>query len=323
MRFIRSQAGSVVLWFVASLILAAALSPFLHQAGQAFGRYAAEHELAAFWESIGRSSRRADFGRYFSRALTFAALVLLPWMFRRIRRIRATDGEGAVRCVGVSWASAAVQVATGCVIAGGMLWGLGWILELAGAYVPDADAVASGKMISQAVVPAVIVPPLEEWLFRGVLLGFWLGFSRPLGACLGTSAVFAFAHFLRLPEGAVIANPSSPLAGFELLGKVVGHLADPRFFVTDFATLFGIGMILAWTRVRTRSLWFAIGLHAGWILAFKGFNLYYEVVADHPLRPWGVGEDLRSGILPMATLALTALVCHFALKPFDRPLAGR
>jgi hypothetical protein len=70
--------------------------------------------------------------------------------------------------------------------------------------------------------------------------------------------------------------------------------------------------------VRTGALWFSIGLHAGWVAAFKGFNLLYRGVDDHPLRPWGVGDDLRSGILPLLALGVTAIVCHFALKRFSR-----
>ena len=37
-------------------------------------------------------------------------------------------------------------------------------------------------------------------------------------------------------------------------------------------------------------------------MAFKAFNLFYQMVPGHPLRPWGVGDSLRSGILPLLTL---------------------
>jgi membrane protease YdiL (CAAX protease family) len=154
---------------------------------------------------------------------------------------------------------------------------------------------------------------LEEWLFRGLLLGLWLKYTKPLAACLGTSLLFAFIHFLEPPAGMAIADPGSPWAGFELLGKIIFHFADPRFFVTDFATLFGIGMLLAWARLRTGALWFSIGLHGGWILAFKTYNLLYQDVETHPMHPWGIGDSLRSGLLPLATLMLTAVICQFAM----------
>ena len=87
--------------------------------------------------------------------------------------------------------------------------------------------------------------------------------------------------------------------------------------MTDFATLFVIGMILAWARLRTGSLWFPIGLHAGWIFAFKGYNLFYREVPSHALHPWALGDSLRSGLLPMLTLAVTAFCCHLVLRKFD------
>lgn len=318
-RFLRSQAGAILCWLVGTLFLAALLLPLAYRAGMSFGEYSASHELSGFLESLGRSCRRANIGRYFSRSMVFSALVLLPFLLRRNRRVRAENGNAGVPCVSMPWSSALQQLVIGCALAAGFLWGLGWVLEMAGVYVPRSGTLRASQILGQVLVPGIAVPPLEEWLFRGVLLGLWLGFSRSFAACLWTSLIFSFVHFLQLPPGAVIADAGGPLAGFELLGKVVGHFADPLFFVTDFATLFGIGMILSWARVRTKSLWFPIGLHAGWIIAFKGFNLLYKGVPGHPLRPWGVGDSLRSGMLPLATLALTALACHFVLKRFDRP----
>jgi membrane protease YdiL (CAAX protease family) len=158
---------------------------------------------------------------------------------------------------------------------------------------------------------------LEEWLFRGLLLGLWLRSVRPATACLGTSLLFAFLHFMAPPDGTFIKDPAQVLAGFELLGKILLHFTDPLFFVTDFAALLAGGLILAWARVRTGALWFSIGLHAGWIMVFKGFNLLYQVIPGHPLHPWGVGDNLRSGILPLLTLGITAVICHFALRRFS------
>jgi membrane protease YdiL (CAAX protease family) len=146
----------------------------------------------------------------------------------------------------------------------------------------------------------------------------WLRFARPVTACAGTALVFAFLHFLNPPAGSVIADPAHVLAGFQLLGKILLHFTDPLFFLTDFASLLAAGLILAWARVRTGALWFSIGLHAGWIAAFKAFNLFYQEVSDSPLRPWGIGENLRSGVLPLLTLGITAVICHFVLRRFSR-----
>ena len=300
-----------------SVLMAAVISPWVFQAGRQFAATTAAQDFPAFLESLGASCRRANFTRFFDRSLLFSALVLLPFLLRRIKTLRAATETGSVVLwTRVPWKSAAAQVVIGCLIAGGMLWGAGIVLEQVGAYAPKANAPALGKLLPQILIPAVAVSLLEECLFRGLLLGLWLRFARPAAACLGTSLLFAFLHFLKPPVGTPHLYPAHALAGLQRLGNICLHFTDPLFFVTDFATLLGVGLILAWARVRTGALWFSFGLHAGWIMTFKGFNSLYQKIPGHPLFPWGVGESLRSGILPLFTLGLTAVICHFVLRRF-------
>ena len=299
------------------MLLAAVIAPWLYRVGTSFGMTAAQKDLPAVLEWLGRSAADARFSRYYSRSLSFSALVLLPFLFRRLRLVRArslwVDETGRK----FTWRCGLVQIAVGFTIAGGLLWSLGMLLNQWGAYVPTAKTPGLGKFFLVTVLPAVGASLVEEWLFRGLLLGLWLRFAKPHAACVGTSLFFAFIHFLKPPAGSAIADPASPFAGFELLGKIIFHFTDPRFFVTDFATLFVIGMILAWARLRTGALWFSIGLHAGWIFAFKGYNILYRDVPSHAAHPWALGDSLRSGLLPMLTLAVTAFCCHLVIRHFD------
>lgn len=306
------------MWVAASLTMAAVLAPWAHQGGKWLAAVAETRELPGWIESLAGSCERAELDRFFDRSLLFSALVLLPFLLRRVRRIGRADGAQADVRTRFPASSVAAQIALGCVIAAGLLGLLGVLLDLAGAYALKPEPPETGKFLRKALIPAVAAPLVEEWLFRGVLLGLWLRFARPGFAALGTSLVYAFLHFLKPPDGFEIAAPGHPLAGFELLGKILLHFTDPRFFVTDFATLFVVGLILAWARLRTGALWFSIGLHAGWVFAFKGFNQLYHAVEPHALRPWGIGESLKSGVLPLLMLALTALVCRPALRRFSR-----
>lgn len=322
-RFFQSEAGAAVLWALSALVLAAAIAPWAYRAGINLAEAAASKDLSGPLEWLGEACGRAKFSRFFSRSLEGSAMVLLPLLLWRIRLVRAGKGLSEEARGRVSWKSGLIQVGVGCVITGGMLWGVGMVLEGLGAYAPVANPPAPGKFLRAILIPAVAAAPLEELLFRGLLLGLWLKFARPLAACVGTSFCFALVHFLQAPDGSIIADPAAPSAGFELLGKILLHFTDPRVFATDFATLFVIGMILARARVRTGALWFSIGLHAGWIAAFKGFNLLHRTVSGHPLHPWGVGESLRSGLFPLVGLGLTAVICHFVLRRFEagRPVA--
>ncbi len=293
------------------------MSPSLYAAGKWLAAESRAKELPILLEWLGGSCEQAEFSRFFSRALALAAVVLLPMMFWRIRRLRAgreSALESSQKKVG--WKMAVIQILIGTVMAGTTLWGVGLLLQLYGAYMPAVDPPALGKLLKKVLIPAVAVPLVEEWLFRGVLLGLWLKCARPLSACVGSSLLFALIHFVKLPDGAVIGDPAACWAGFELLGKIIFHFSDPRFLVTDFATLFVVGMILAWARLRTGVLWFSMGLHAGWIIAFKGFNLLHTRIELHGVSSWWVGDTLRSGLAPLITLVLTIGLCHALFHQF-------
>ena len=306
-----------MLWVLCAILLAAVITPWLYQGGK---------WLAATAE-VRRTARPAGIGGRFlrqgedrpllrPRVACSPRCLLLPFLRRRIKGLRAVSHAGPDRRKHYPWRSIAAQIVIGCVIAGGLLWAMGMLLEAVGAYTVKPDPPRAGKILSKVVIPAIAAPLLEEWLFRGILLGLWLRFAKPAAACIGSSLVFAFVHFLEPAKGTVIADPTHPLAGFQLVGKILTHFTDPLFFSTDFAVLFGVGCILAWARVRTGALWFSIGLHAGWVAAFKSYNLLHAAVAEHPLRPWGIGSGLSSGLLPLLMLVITAGVCHFALRWF-------
>jgi membrane protease YdiL (CAAX protease family) len=317
-RFFQSEIGAAVIWVLGSLVMAAVIAPWFYQWGKQLGAAAEARELPAVLEWLGAACGRSRFSRFYDRALLLSALLLLPLVFRRIRRLRAIPGSlPLVAGRKFTWREGLAQVAVAVVIAAGALWGLAISLEAFGAYKMRVPAPSTGRMISKVLVPAVAASLIEEWLFRGVLLGLWLRFARPLAACVGSALLFSFMHFLKPPAGSVIADPAHLLAGFELLGKIVFHFTDPRFFVTDFATLALAGMLLAWARLRTGALWFSIGLHGGWILAFKGFNLFHIQVQGHALNPWLLGANLRSGVLPLVTIGITGVICHVVLKRYE------
>src|SRR5439155_47990 len=82
-----------------------------------------------------------------------------------------------------------------------------------------------------------------------------------------TSALFSIVHFLKAPmRTSTIVTWSS---GFNSIAHSFSQFANPMLVAAGFTTLFLIGWILADARVRTRSLWLAIGLRAGWTFAFE------------------------------------------------------
>jgi uncharacterized protein len=317
-RFFQSGIGAAVMWVLASLVMAAVIAPWLYQGGKYLAARAEAENLPVLLEWLGAACGRARFGRYFDRSMLLSALVFMPFLFRRIRQLHC-EPEAAVQGAPLCWRERMLRIGAGAVVSGVILWLTGALLAASGAFEMRERLPTAGMLLSKVLVPAVGASLIEEWLFRGVLLGLWLRYTRPVAACFGSSLLFALLHFLQPPAGTMIADPTHASAGFRFFGEILLHFSDPRFFVADFFSLLVVGLVLAWARLRTGSLWFGIGLHAGWIIAFKSFNLIHLSSGSSALRPWGVGEDLRSGIVPLAALALTAWVCGLVMRRFAKP----
>ncbi len=155
-----------------------------------------------------------------------------------------------------------------------------------------------------AVLPrwtaAVIVPLIEEPLFRGLLLGVLLRACSPVAAMSISSAIYSILHFLKpSDETPTVITWTS---GFGSLARSFAQFTDPLLVLAGFTTLFLLGWILADARIRTRSLWLPIGLHAGWIFVSATFNkmAHRELLA----LPW-IGQNLLIGIAPLGVALLS------------------
>ena len=152
--------------------------------------------------------------------------------------------------------------------------------------------------VASVTLTAAVVPLIEEALFRGLFLGVLLRGNRPLLATLVSSAFFSIVHFLKAPDQTTTSVEWT--SGFVSLAHSFDQFTDPMLVLAGFTTLFLIGLILAHARLRTRSLWLPIGLHAGWILANGVFNkiAHREIVA----LPW-LGKSLLIGIVPLVRVS--------------------
>ena len=124
--------------------------------------------------------------------------------------------------------------------------------------------------VAAVALTAAAVPFIEEALFRGLFLGVLLRGSPALAAALLSAAIFSIVHFLKAPDQTTTSV--SWTSGFVSLAHSFDQFTEPMLVLAGFTTLFLIGLILADARLRTRSLWLPIGLHAGWILASGEFN---------------------------------------------------
>ena len=282
--------GKIIFYLLATVVLGALLAPPLYWAAQwltGHGGFGALGEI--------------PFRRFFHRSLLVAALVLLwptvRWL--RLPGVRALGLEPNPR----RWRDAALgfSAAFGMMAAlGGVMLALG-IVELR----HHVHAVSFLKFATSAVAVAF----LEEWLFRGAILGLLARTLPPGSALVATSALFSILHFLK-PNDAALPQSVHWLSGFAQIPGAFAQFGQPWLVLGGFTTLFCVGWILGWARLRTHSLWLAIGLHAGWVFGLKVFSENTRrLLKAKATLPW-FGETLYVGLGSVAAVVLTGLLVH-------------
>lgn len=240
---------SILTLVVGAILLGCLLSPPLFNWLTALGRNNAQlNELLGL--------RDLEFDSVTTR-LILILVVLGLWPAIRIGRIpRIRFGDRAFFPPGLAFGLVSMT----------LLMGLGFVL---GAYNFELDPEL--RRVSEwleMILGALIIGVLEEFLFRGLVFKTLRRATRFWPAAAIGSAFFAIVHFAK-PE--------------QLVGTVFGHrdsglqLAESMFYMGHEAwhyfpfmlTLFVMGLVLCRVVERTGSIWYAIGLHAGWVFAMR------------------------------------------------------
>lgn len=339
----QSDVFKIFAYVAASLVLAAVISPWLYQLGKGLAEVTADKQTNGAIRYVADAAGRAEFPKFFDRALMLSALVLLfpltawlrlgrppgsyrdtPWSLRLPDNVVVTDRGQPLRRNPQGW----LQLGTGFILAAGLLLLSGWLLLQAGCFMwKDAaastrgvvnkypQAIELGRAAGKVLPGALIVALIEEVLFRGVLLGIFLRAMRVVPAIALLSFLFAFVHFLQPPAMARVPDPEASNAGFILLGQIISRFADPLNLLSRFAILAAVGVVLAYARVRTASLWLSIGLHVGWVF---GVGIYkaatWPVVSLPEAARWLVGMSLLEGLLPLSVVIVTGMLVHLMTR---------
>jgi len=284
------DAARLLAYFVATVLFGALLAPILYWSAQ--GLIARGHLtfLAAH-----------DFETFFHRALLIGALLFLWPLLRSLemrnwRDLGLAPNPHQLRDAGAGVVIAAIPLLCfGAVLLLLHVWSL-------------RDAVSIPGILAR-MLSAVAVPLIEEPLFRGLILGILLRACGPVPATFISSAFFSLLHFLKAPERTSIDVTWT--SGFVSIANSFSQFQQPLLVAAGFTTLFLLGWILADARLRTRSLWLPIGLHAGWILASGLFNKVARREVE--LLPW-IGRNLLIGLAPLGVALISWAILRAWLK---------
>ncbi|GAB4165427.1 MAG: CPBP family glutamic-type intramembrane protease [Terrimicrobiaceae bacterium] len=283
-----SPLAKITIYLLAVLLAACLISPVAYWAVQGLEANGFTTGIAGF-----------PFHRFFSRTVQIAVIVLgIPfawWLgFRHLSDFGLVRNPKMLTDLSLGLALALV-VGVGLLT---ILWAEGYVK-------PQDNPAVRGLL--RIVGTAAMVSLIEEFLFRGVLLGLTVRAVGSLPGSVLVSLIFAAVHFLRPSKSAI--ERVTWTSGFEQVAAVFHQLPDPVILGYGLLTLFAAGLLLAWVTLRTRSLWLAIGIHTGWIFAQQAGNLFMKPRArpSDAFLPW-YGPNLVSGAVPTGLLPLAALL---------------
>jgi len=278
---------------MATVVIGAMLSAPLYWGGH----WLAAHGILPF---LGDT----EFRRFFDRALLLAAVLLL-WptaIWIRVPSIRALELTPNRR----RWQDFALGFAASFL----MMVMLGLVLTSVG--ICKMRAGIPWAPLGKIAITAGVVSLLEEWLFRAAILGLLIRGLPAYSALFFTSALYSILHFLKPQEEPVVIKTVGWFSAFSLIPGAFARFSQPLLVLGGFTTLFCVGWILGWARLRTRSLAMPLGLHAGWILGIMGFAKVSRRLVKETL-PW-FGEDLSVGLCSVLIVLLTGAIVWYFLR---------
>jgi len=297
--------GKLFLYLLATVILGALLAPPLFWGGRAVAAHLGHGTVANFLANT-------DFQRFFNRSVLIAALLLLAPLIKAIRLPdRAALG---LEMNHTPWrhffAGITISILSMVVMGVVALW--------IGPY--KLRGALHWNKLALLPLTAITVSILEEYLFRGGILGIAQRTLTNWMAIIFTSGLFAIVHFLKPPETGVADVDVHWYSGFDLLTRTFWQFGEPNLLIWGVSTLFIVGLVLGYARVRTRSLWMPIGLHAGWVVSKMSFSVMTRRSGE--TWPW-FGADILVGLVPVLSLIGTGLVVWWWLNHADQKRYSR
>ncbi len=277
---------------VASLIVAAAVSPLAASAVAAIGLH-------------------FPFPRIFDRTVMIVVAIAMIWQARELRVIALLRSGFADPLKNLA------RVTRGFLVAVIAIALLIYLAVVMGAHADETSA-SIWRLLPNYLVSAIVIAIIEEGFFRAFLLqGMESDFGR-ISALIISSAVYSISHLVRSPAKFYLSG-IHPLAGFQTLGLSLEHLASPALMIPTFIGLFLLGIVLGAALLETGTVYFAMGLHAGFVLGAKLWPRMTSTGTALPgwLGGWG-SQPLISGLAAW-TVALAILL---AIRPLTRPRRG-
>lgn len=250
-----------------------------------------------------------DFGRVMRRIM-MAMAILLIFLMRKQLMIGSFVALG-IKPVQGWWE----QLQMGFFLSTGMFILYIIFLWICGTQIFQPDAKSPTEMIFQLLkilLIAGLVGCIEEILFRGFIFQSLLADLQTVSAICISSLFYSLLHFFKVK---LLVTPGfQPFIGFIVIYQSFKDIAvNFPAILPLIIGLFLVGVVLSYAYFRTKSLYLAIGIHAGWIFLIKANKLFFDHVGMN--LKWLFGDSkMITGALGWSFLIFTLILIRFVTK---------
>ncbi len=233
-----------------------------------------------------------DFGKVMRRILMLVALIVFI-VFRKSLRFGTLVSSGLKIRAGFL-----KNFLLGFILAGVAIliyYGFGL---LTGSREIHLDYDSAGDIIGHIIgclLIGCLVAFIEEILFRGfVLQSFQETMSVPMSVCV-CSLIYSLLHFFS--SDVFVSTGFQPFVGFVTIAQFFKPLFSE--FINNLPEIIGLfllGVVLSYGFIKTKSLYFSIGFHAGCVFMMKADGMFLDRVRGK--MEWLFGDSkLITGVL--------------------------
>jgi len=159
---------------------------------------------------------------------------------------------------------------------------------------------------------AVVVGCIEEIIFRGFILQNILKDTKVISAVLISSIFYSLLHFFKAEL--LVSRGFQPFIGFVVVYHSFAHIVVEFTDIYPLIIgLFLVGIVLSYAYLQTKSLYLAIGLHAGWVFLIKSYRLFFDHVG--PYTTWLFGDrKIITGLSGWLLLIVTLILIRYITR---------
>lgn len=312
---LRSDAVNVLLYLLATAVLACALLPWIDRFASAMASIALGKQTNFLLRASSSWALRASMVDSLRVALLVAGVLLLPALFAFLGR-----GRLRYRVQKRPWRLLLRARSQSSLVSPQTVLKMGFFTAALLAFLFAASTVVVCLLVTQWVhlvalvwpdaVPGMWSPVLKavalalviEVILRGVLLGvFMRAMAVPMAIVL-TAWIGCLGYFLDLPPHWVDPLDISWDSAGPVLLSLLQHAMEPQRLICEFIPLLMAGVLLGQARYRSGSLALPLGVHAG-LAAVLAVPALPPVLMVLPM----VGVNATPLILAITLLLLFAL----------------